>query len=896
MGWFNNIRLQPKLIAIMVLVGLIPVVIVAWEVSNRATEALLEQSYNQLTSLKAVKLFQIGDLFQALESDMQVLGEVVATIRREAIDRLKTNHALREQSLKSHLAAASANLQIMATTTEVTQMFHKLFLFHEQQQTAATEPYPVDHIGYLPLIQAESERVKRMATEWAFGDVLFICAKHGHVMFTTGAHSDLGQNLSHGPLKNSSLSSLWQKVVATKKLAFSDYRPYGPNQTLPTGFMGVPYYHQGNLEGVIAIRIDYQHINALLQQRNGLGHTGEAYLVGSDYLMRSDSYLDSANRSLQASFANPERGRVTTVAVEQALAGKSGADVITDYHGNQVLSVYAPLQLGDVRWAFLVEVDIAEAFNPLDEQGDSLFARFMQLHGYYDLFLIDSSGYIFYSVTQEADYRTNILKGQFRDSNLGELIRTVARERQFALVDFAPYAPSNGEPAAFAGYPIVDKRDDELEMVVALQLSTAKINAIMQQREGMGESGETYLVGSDRRMRSDSFLDPEGRSISASFSGTVADNGVDTEAVERALAGESATRIITDYNGNRVLSSFSPFKVGEEVWVAIAEMDEAEVEQPVKALIERILLLAVVITLLVVLVAWLIARSITIPMRQAVAVSNQIAAGDLTVTIDVQSRDETGQLLSAMKNLIERLNAIITEVKGGADNLASASSEVSATAQTLSQSSTEQAAGVEDISSAVEQLNASVRQNSENARSTNQMATRASIEAKQGGDAVEKTVQAMKQIADKIGQIETIAYKTNLLSLNAAIEAARAGEHGKGFTVVASEVRKLAENSSLTAQEISELATDSVKVAEDAGIKIESIVPAIQKTSALVEEIAAASMEQANGVVQINDSMTQLDKATQQNASASEQLAATAEELNGQAEQLQRSVSYFKVR
>jgi methyl-accepting chemotaxis protein len=192
-------------------------------------------------------------------------------------------------------------------------------------------------------------------------------------------------------------------------------------------------------------------------------------------------------------------------------------------------------------------------------------------------------------------------------------------------------------------------------------------------------------------------------------------------------------------------------------------------------------------------------------------------------------------------------------------------------------------------------MSASISQNSDNAKVTDGMATKASKEASEGGSAVGQTVSAMKQIAAKIGIVDDIAYQTNLLALNAAIEAARAGEHGKGFAVVAAEVRKLAERSQQAAKEIGGLAGDSVSTAERAGKLLDEIVPSIQKTSELVQEIAAASAEQSESVVQIGGAMGQLSKATQQNASASEQLAATSEELSGQAEQLQQSVAFFNI-
>ncbi len=278
----------------------------------------------------------------------------------------------------------------------------------------------------------------------------------------------------------------------------------------------------------------------------------------------------------------------------------------------------------------------------------------------------------------------------------------------------------------------------------------------------------------------------------------------------------------------------------------------------------------------------------------AAQVLQSISEGDLTVDVKTRETDSTS-MLYALKSMATRLKQIIGEVNTAAESLAGAASEVNSTSQSISQSANQQAASVEETSASMEQMTSSIAQNTENAKVTDNLASKPALEANAGGEAVKQTVAAMKQIATKIGIIDDIAYQTNLLALNAAIEAARAGDHGKGFAVVAAEVRKLAERSQVAAQEISTVASTSVEAAEKAGRLLDQIVPSIKKTSDLVQEISAASQEQSTGVGQINGAVTQLSQATQQNAAASEELAATAEQMSDHAKALQLTMKFFRV-
>jgi methyl-accepting chemotaxis protein len=556
-------------------------------------------------------------------------------------------------------------------------------------------------------------------------------------------------------------------------------------------------------------------------------------------------------------------------------------------------------------------------YNRLHEIYHPGFRNVVDKFGLYDLFLVDMDGNVVYTNFKEVDFATNLLSGAYKNSGLAESFKASinAQKGKATLTDFAQYVPSYGAPASFISAPVY-KGATQIGAIL-FQMPVNQINSVMTgnhlwKDDGLGETGETYLVGADGKMRSVSrFLVEDAEAYYKSLkddgydaksledirlnNSTILFQDIKTEAAEEAIKGKSGNKLMHNYRNYEVLSSYEPVNILGLKWAIIAERDQSESFAAITRLRFAVIIAGIIVFTIAIILAMFIAKTIARPILQLVEKIKQVANGDLTVDIDVKTDDEVGQALTSMKEMTARLREIISSITESSDYIRNTSLEMSTAAKQLSEGTTIQASSVEEISSSMEQMAANIEQNTSNSRQTEKIAVDAAKNIQESNVAVGKAVTSMKTIASKISIIGEISRQTNLLALNAAVEAARAGEHGKGFAVVASEVRKLAERSQIAASEIDALSVTSVDVAQTSGELLSSVVPNIEKTSGLVQEISASSLEQNSGAQQINSAIQQLNEVVQENAARAEELASGSEELAAQAQKNREIIKFFKV-
>ncbi len=652
------------MLVLALLIGLIPLLTIGGFAWLESRSALSKVAFNQLESVREIKKNQIASFFQERKSDLQVLVEMMANNQDEAVKKMKLSlHDLQDtlekyfQERLKNVSVLSENQALVETITKFDTMLHSGDNNHQTTWQKINKKLGAEFALY--------------QEKYGYDDVFLIDPEDGHVMYTAKAGMEFNQLLPHNALlKNSGLNKAVQKAVAAKSTVIQDFEYYSPaNQSV--AFIATPIFKSGEISAVIVLSLLPDAVYHIMEDYQGIGHTQQVQeKIRETYLVAE--WNDKITYRSHRNFSNGKKAVVgdpivgKKKAAIKALAGESGVNVRFNHLEELELIAYAPVKIQGLNWGILSVVSWEKELIPtVKASQDDFFAKYIKTYKYYDLFLIHPQGEIFYTVMHESDYHTNILTGKYADSGLGQIVRKTLETKKFAVSDFAPYEPSNGEPAAFIAQALINK-NGKVDMVVALQLSDKAISDIMQERTGMGKTGESYLIGSDKLMRSNSFLDPEIHSIKASFANPT-EGSVNTEASRAAIElGETGEKLILDYRGTPVLSAYTPLKVGDTTWAVIAEIDEAEAFASIKAmewLLGGIALLAAFLTILMINYS---TKLITTPLSLLNQHFKILAKGKL-VDDDVKylAKDEIGELVTSarllkegFKNSIEQADAI----------------------------------------------------------------------------------------------------------------------------------------------------------------------------------------------------------------------------------------------
>ncbi|TVM19403.1 chemotaxis protein [Oceanidesulfovibrio indonesiensis] len=588
------------------------------------------------------------------------------------------------------------------------------------------------------------------------------------------------------------------------------------------------------------------------------------------------------------------------------------------------------------------QVDLESTwYNSLHDNYFKHFERYVETLGFYDAFIMDPEGRVLFTVTRESDLGQNLASGWLRNSSLAKAWKQALRSGSGQVfVDFEPYAPSNGIPAAFIAQPVYHK--GELVCVAALQISLTRLNNFMQSRAGMGRTGEAYLVGQDNLMRSDSALYPE-QTVAASFANPEK-NRVESDAVRKALEGETGAEIITDFEGNQVLAAYSPVSIGDTTWALIANVDRDEAFAAVDQLRRDMIIVGAVIFVVIILAAIVfINRELLRPFTALQTFAHKVAEGDLDATPEGRFKPELADLRDSIfsmvgnlkakmgeaeqksveasqqadkaqsalteaeaqqqkvRNLLETMKEIADQANVIAERVSSSTDQLAAQVEQVSRGAEMQRDRVGETATAMEQMNSTVMEVASNASNASANSDRAKEKAASGAAVVNEVVQAINRVnqlaerlkdntqtlgseAESINQvmnvISDIADQTNLLALNAAIEAARAGEAGRGFAVVADEVRKLAEKTMSATKEVG----DNIGRVQDAArMNMESVDQAVGAVSDATEKAneSGAALREIVGLVEESATqVTGIATAAEEQSAASEQINQSVEEIN----------------
>jgi len=534
-----------------------------------------------------------------------------------------------------------------------------------------------------------------------------------------------------------------------------------------------------------------------------------------------------------------------------------------------------------------------EEYKRIYEKYIDYLKEYIDTHEYYDLFIIcKAHGHVMFTVAKESDLGANLSSGSLRDSGLGRIWKKVVTTNKPAFEDFSPYPPSNNEPAAFIGAPIKDESGETVAVAV-LQISIDAINEVMQERSGLGETGETYLVGPDKLMRSDSYLDPTYHSVKGSFAAP--DKGkVDTEAVREALAGKKGHGLLKDYRGVPVLSAYSPVKIGDTTWAAIAEIDRDEAFAMVSSFKKTIFVTGVAIALIVTFLGLFVSRALSKPITLIVEYVRQFGQGDLTGELKIEQNDEIGDIANNLTGAVGNLRSIIIELSQTTNTLNGASEELSAVASQMASSAEEMSSQAGAVAAAAEQVSANVGTVASAAEESSSVVSNIAVMTEKMSSTFQNVANLARDAFEKVSSMAELSQNmsNNIQNVAAAIE-----EMSTSFN----EVAKNTNNASRISQKANKSAEDirvKMEVLEKASQQIGKVVSVIKDIADQTNMLALNATIEAAGAGEAGKGFAvvagEVKELARQSAEATDEIAGQIENIQSSTNEVVQAINEIR--
>jgi methyl-accepting chemotaxis protein len=837
-GKKTGVGIRSKLLSWMLLIALVPLIIISVISYFLSADALQKQSFDSLESTLVLQKKSLDDYFSERVRNLKNLVEDVQVLQQEEFSKMAAIKSLKKKQVENFFISRLQDVTAFSSSP---------------QQRGAYENFS-SKTSY----DATRKKFINFYNTWLkkrnFHSLIMV-DRGGDVVFSNDESIVVGSSfkgLKGGP-----------EIVAyengLKKVSFTDFGKSPLRQNRPAAYFSAPVKNGGRTTGVMLFYLNSDSVDALMKNNVGLGTTGESYLIGEDRMFRSNSIHFEENIVVSPAFL------ADTDSVDAALNGSSGETVLINYRGEYVLSSYVPVKIAEITWAMIVEVDLSEAMAPKQKgKGLDYLAGYAKNYGYPDLYLLDIDGYIFYSAKQKLDFQTNILSGPYADSAFAETVTKVLESKKIVVSDYSRYQPAEGKPSAFLAIPVM--AGDTIQMVVALQVPIDQISAIMKERSGLGETGDTYLIGPDKLWRTESFQAAKYGVDSTLLNPKAV---VDTESVQEALAGRTGTKVTKNGVGRTVLASWAPFTFHGLKWAIVNEIEQAEIAKPVSNLFKFSAFVTVAGIIAVFFLSLLVSGGITRQVKLILNAMNKVENGDFDAQVKVVSSDELGVMAASFNEMIGTTQGLMKTREDEHEQLQ------------------------ESIMGLLMEISD---------LSEGDLTVRATVNEDATGTVADSLNMMLEELGSAIGKIkqssEEVGATADQLSLSTGKLAARSDSQFALIKGAVSEIKQMTSaieqaaiqaNTSANTSELSrKAATEGTKAVEETSRAMDTIRGNVQDTARAIKRLGESSQEISDFAKTINDIS---DRTSILALNASIQAAAAGEEGRGfavVAEEIQR--------